>query len=214
MGFWKRPGRLEKPFLFSFENLSKAERKGDVHALLKEAAGVYTPEDLEEMLIRYGKKLQYIPKDYADALMISAREQIIDGYHKLMTTNLSDVHERVKVKRSWKEFCREAELLTSDNSSSSNLRRLKYLIAGFTMYILEEPAHPVGTPFPGGYHVELFEGVYYCPVRSVQSEVDETLCRFCPAVQSRERDLVLTKAEREFVESSEKLENYFYNFKG
>jgi len=26
---------------------------------------------------------------------------------------------------------------------------IKYLLAAFTMFILEEPAHPGGTPFPG-----------------------------------------------------------------
>ncbi|HJJ89870.1 MAG TPA: DUF2115 family protein [Methanocorpusculum sp.] len=79
---------------------------------------------------------------------------------------------------------------------------------------MNEPAHPVGTPVPDGFAVELHEGVYYCPVRTVQRKVDEALCRFCPATQSRERDLVLTRNQREIVEWEEKLENYFYNYHG
>jgi uncharacterized protein (UPF0305 family) len=90
--------------------------------------------------------------------------------------------------------------------SSGRLRALKYLVAGFTMYIPEEPAHPAGTPFPGGYTVEVC-----ITVRAAQGEVDAALC---PVVRSRERDLVLTRAERAFVEKEEKLENYYYHFKG
>lgn len=213
MGFWNRG--QDNHTEFSWDVFYSVKRKGELHLLLKEAAGNYSPEDLEEMLVRYGKKLQYVPKEYRDSLLVSARKQIVDGYHTLMTTELSEVHAAVKLRRSWKEFVTAAKAAAlRGDAGSARLRALKYLIAGFTMYILDEPAHPAGTPFPGGYCVELFEGVYYCPVRAVQGEVDETLCRFCPAVQSRERDLVLTKREREKVEKGEKLENYFYNFKG
>lgn len=213
MGFWNRGQKVQGEF--SWEPFFSVTRKGELHTLLKSAAAIYSPEDLEEMLVRYGRKLQYVPKEYRDLLLVSARKQIVDGYHNLMTTELTDVHSAVKLRRSWREFAEAAKTASfRGDADSARLRVLKYLIAGFTMYILDEPAHPEGTPFPGGYFVELHEGVYYCPVRAVQGEVDETLCRFCPAVQSRERDLVLTKGERERVEKGEKLENYFYNFKG
>ncbi len=183
-------------------------------AALREAAGLYSPEDLEEMLVRYGRKLEFVPAEYAAALMSSARGQVVDGYHGLMVAELDEVHGAVRLPRMWREFVREAGRQSSRGTEGDRLRALKYVIAAFAMFVCEEPAHPVGTPFPGGYAVELHEGVYYCPVREVQGEVDETLCRFCPAVQSRERDLMLTKEERWFVEREEKLENYFYNFKG
>ncbi len=35
---------------------------------------------------------------------------------------------------------------------------LKYLLAGFSMLVLDEPAPPAGTPFPG-------DGRYWWPVR-------------------------------------------------
>ena len=94
------------------------------------------------------------------------------------------------------------------------LAELKYLTAAYAMYVADELVHPMGTPFPDGYTVELHEGVYYCPVRAAQSEVDEALCRFYPAAQSREWDLVLTRGQREFVECEETLESYFYHYHG
>jgi hypothetical protein len=64
------------------------------------------------------------------------------------------------------------------------LRFLKYLLAGFSMFVLGEPAHAVGTPFPGGDTVQYLQGVYYCPVREKANDVGGALCPFCPAVQT------------------------------
>ncbi|MBP2133272.1 hypothetical protein J2128_001226 [Methanomicrobium sp. W14] len=33
-------------------------------------------------------------------------------------------------------------------------RLFYYLISAFTIFFLEKPGHPVGTPFPGGFKVE------------------------------------------------------------
>jgi uncharacterized protein (UPF0305 family) len=62
---------------------------------------------------------------------------------------------------------------------------LYYLIAAFTIFVCELPGHPVGTPFPGGFLVEERDGVYYCPVREKEDEVETSICPFCPAEQSR-----------------------------
>ncbi|MDR0980541.1 MAG: DUF2115 domain-containing protein [Methanocalculaceae archaeon] len=211
MGFWNRSG-AERSAAGGTDwyALERFSRKGELLAELKSCGSLFTPEDLEEMLARYSKKLVHVRKEYAATLLASARVQVVDGYHRMMIAELAAVHADVRLPVSWKEFVRFAAVQTH----GKRLAELKYLIAAYAMYIAEEPAHPVGTPFPGGYTVELHEGVYYCPVRAAQGEVDEALCRFCPAVQSRERDLVLTRGQREFVERGEKLENYFYNYHG
>lgn len=211
MGFWNRSGAERYAAGGTdWPALARLLRKGELLAELQSCGALFTPEDLEEMLVRYGKKLAHVRKEYAAVLLASARVQIVDGYHRMMTAELAAVHADVRLPGSWTEFVRFA----ADQTRGNRLAELKYLIAAYAMYVADEPAHPVGTPFPGGYSVELHEGVYYCPVRAAQSEVDEALCRFCPAVQSRERDLVLTRGQREFVERGEKLENYFYHYHG
>lgn len=212
MSFWNR-GDL-KINTFRFDTLEKASRKGDLLELLKDAGKKYTPDGLEEMILRYSKKLENVNADYKNSLIHFAKIQIIDGYHKMMTTELDDIHANVKLPGNFKKFIRFAESACEHDDERSRLRSLKFIIAAYMVFIEEEPVHPVGLPFPGGYKVEIFDGVYYCPVRSVWNEIDDALCRFCPAVQSREQDLVLSKEEREFVAKEEKLENYFYNFKG
>ena len=68
----------------------------------------------------------------------------------------------------------------------SGLRFLKFLLAGFCMFVQELPGHPVGMPFPGGDKVEIIDGTYYCPVREKANDVDAALCPFCPALQTPE----------------------------
>ncbi|RQD84155.1 MAG: DUF2115 domain-containing protein [Methanocalculus sp. MSAO_Arc2] len=62
-------------------------------------------------------------------------------------------------------------------------RLLYYLLSCFVIFVLGEPGHPIGTPFPGGFKVELKRGVICCPVREKEDEVPYALCRFCPAEQ-------------------------------
>lgn len=212
MSFWNRGE--SKINTFRFEELEKVSKKGNLLEQLKEAGKKYTPDDLEEMISRYSKKLESVEGDYKNSLIDFAKIQIIDGYHKMMTEELDEVHANIKLNSSFKKFIRFAETKCGKDDESSRLRSLKFIIAAYMIFIGEEPVHPVGMPFPGGYKVEKFDGVYYCPVRAVWNDIDDALCRFCPAVQSRERDLVLTKEEREFAAKEEKLENYFYNFKG
>ena len=214
MGFWNREGQPKSDTLFLWDEFLGISRKGVLLSALKEKAALYSPEDLELMLIRYAKKLENVPKDYAESLLYYARIQIIDGYQLLMTDELDEIHAAARLSPAWDQFVEDAKTASAKGTPGDRLRSLKYLIAAYTIYVRGEPVHPAGMPFPGGYHVELYDGVYYCPVRAVWHDIDEAFCRFCPAVQSRERDLVLSKDERDLVTKNEKLTNYFYNFKG
>lgn len=57
------------------------------------------------------------------------------------------------------------------------------IISLYTTYILEEPIHPVGTPFPGSLYVEEKDGVYYCPVKDANLESPNAVCKICIAEQ-------------------------------
>ncbi|HDQ07879.1 MAG TPA: DUF2115 domain-containing protein, partial [Methanoculleus sp.] len=58
-----------------------------------------------------------------------------------------------------------------------------YLLCAFAMYVLDEPGHPVGTPFPGGFAVFSRDGRYYCAIRDKEEEILHSICNFCPALQ-------------------------------
>ena len=57
------------------------------------------------------------------------------------------------------------------------------IISLYTTYILEEPIHPVGTPFPGSLKVIEKNGIYYCPVKDANLESPNAVCKICIAEQ-------------------------------
>ena len=58
-----------------------------------------------------------------------------------------------------------------------------YLLSAFSMFVMDEPGHPVGTPFPGGFMVEWRGQEYFCPIRDKEEEIPFSICNFCPAKQ-------------------------------
>jgi uncharacterized protein (UPF0305 family) len=61
--------------------------------------------------------------------------------------------------------------------------RIARLISLYTTFIRQEPVHPVGTKFPGGFTLRYEGGKYLCPVKEKQLKNPSALCRFCVSVQ-------------------------------
>ena len=61
--------------------------------------------------------------------------------------------------------------------------KIARLISLYTTFIREEPVHPVGTKFPGGFTLRFEGGKYLCPVKERQLKNPSALCRFCVSVQ-------------------------------
>ena len=73
--------------------------------------------------------------------------------------------------------------LEESKSFKSKFPLIYVIISLYTTYILEEPIHPVGTPFPGSLYVEEKDGVYYCPVKDANLESPTAVCKICIAEQ-------------------------------
>jgi uncharacterized protein (UPF0305 family) len=58
------------------------------------------------------------------------------------------------------------------------------IICLYTIFILNEPIHPIGTPFPGGLSVTYENEAYFCPVKDKQSKNPQAMCKFCISEQS------------------------------
>lgn len=80
-----------------------------------------------------------------------------------------------------------ATLKTYEDAESINTNTKFPLIYGiislYTTFILEEPIHPVGTPFPGSLYVEEKDGIFYCPVKDANFESPNAVCKMCIAEQ-------------------------------
>ncbi len=53
----------------------------------------------------------------------------------------------------------------------------------YSTFLLEEPIHPVGTPFPGSLKLEEKNGKFLCPVKDANKDTANAVCNICLAEQ-------------------------------
>ena len=180
----------------------------------------YSPADIQRMKRNFATKVQDLAPEYRDRLTRKIAGHLLGTYQRIrlawqqgmFRTMDEPIAERQK--EYWDMVagqCREDE-----GSDIPEIRFLKYLLAGYCMLVLDEPGHPVGTPFPGGDTVGFSDGTYYCPVREKAGDVDAALCPFCPARQTPEIGYLQPPTDpsehrkQEFIEHCHR----FHNFNG
>ncbi len=80
---------------------------------------------------------------------------------------------------------KQQKLAELDYDQHINFFKIYRLIALYTTFILKEPIHPVGMPFPGGLNIKYEKGTYYCPVKESQKDNPGAVCGFCIAEQTK-----------------------------
>ena len=86
------------------------------------------------------------------------------------------------------EFIDAVATLKSYHINESITSKTKFpliygIVSIYTTFILEEPIHPVGTPFPGSLKVEEKNGEFLCPVKDANLESPNAVCKMCIAKQ-------------------------------
>ncbi len=85
------------------------------------------------------------------------------------------------------EILKEQELLVKKETQEHlHFFRIYKLITIYTTFVLDEPVHPVGMPFPGGFKIKYEDGVYYCPVKENQKDNPGAVCGICIAEQDKD----------------------------
>jgi len=195
-----------------------AATKGELLRIIAGEVGAFDLHDLEAINVRFERKVENLPEDYRDRLLASVREEIFGAHHRLflLSRNGSDPgmdDPPDPALGAYAAMVAEA-CATKAREKDPKYLYLKYLLSGFTMFVRGEPAHPVGTPFPGGQIVDEWEGAYLCPVRDMADDVPYALCPYCPAVQSMEPTFPEMRARRLERRRRESLANYWTNYKG
>jgi hypothetical protein len=158
--------------------------------------------DLQIIGGRLNSDIEKLPTPYREAIRPYFREQIFGKHHTLISMARSGAFDRlngpIRDRETFLEFCAmlpDGCLVWEDTRECSPYfhnpknRLFYYLIAAFTMFVLEEPGHPVGMPFPGGFAVEQRGRKYYCLIRDKEKEVSSSICNFCPALQTEEPEI-------------------------
>jgi len=201
-------------------DLQKAKNRGDLGIRIASLVLQHSPVEIQQMKQNFSNKTRNITPEYRDRLTTKIAEHLLGTYQQIRLFHQQGVfktmHEPVtkEQKKYWDMVagqCREHE-----GGDEPAIRFLKYLLSGFCMLILNEPGHPPGTPFPGGDSVQFSGGIYYCPVREKENDVDAALCPFCPALQTPTIGYLRPpvnpgkRQKQEFIEHCHK----FHNFNG
>jgi len=179
--------------------LQAARTRGELGTLVAREVETYTLFDLQIIGGRLNAEIEKLPPPYREAVAPHFREQLFGKHHRLLALHRSGAFARftdpIRDRERFDAFCAmipEGTLAWNDAGERNPYfrnpknRLFYYLIAAFTMFVLEEPGHPAGMPFPGGFSVEHRSDGYYCLIRDREKEVFYSICNFCPARQADE----------------------------
>ena len=177
-------------------DLEKATTKGELGMLLAREISRYSLFDLQVIMGRIRYEIHRLPPAYRKAAGPYLLSQIVDTHHSLLTMctrgDFQAMARPIQARDLYLSFiamiprgCYAGDIrdVYLPQFHSPMHRLFYYLLAMFAMYVLEQPGHPVGTPFPGGMKIEEREGAFICPVRDKEKEVFFSICNFCPAKQ-------------------------------
>lgn len=145
----------------------------------------YSLVELQDIRGQLEREFRHLPPGYRRRLYPKIMEQVFGTHHLLLVTSRKGI--RGAGERLDPDFFRYCDMAEREISRAEPHRKrsvlLYYLLAAFNLFVVSLPGHPVGTPFPGGSRVEQENGVYYCPIRDKEDDVESSICPYCPARQ-------------------------------
>ncbi len=156
--------------------------------VLKKEAGSISIIDImtaHSYLVAEGKYIQgnyreeYL-RAYVKGFILRLKE-IKDNKNKYTgTIDVSELKEAVEL------LNEQEQMLLKIRSKESHFFKIYKIISIYTTFVLDEPIHIVGTPFPGGFKVKHENGTYFCPVKEKQKDNPGAVCGFCIAEQDKD----------------------------
>ncbi len=169
-----------------FSNVAIAEEKVSPHAILKvlkEYSATISVFDLMKVNAEMIEESKYVQENYKDKSHAGYAKYFLGRIREIRNDNTIYDNDIDK-----EEFIDAVATLKSYHDAESLTHKTKFpliyaIISLYTTFVLEEPIHPVGTPFPGSLKVEEKNGVFYCPVKDANLESPNAVCKMCIAEQ-------------------------------
>ncbi len=171
---------LEKFEILDLDKLTRNQLRDIVKA---EAKNIHMKDImLAASFLREDAK--YMPKSY--------REDYIERFSKAFFLRIKELKEDTNDYCGYVDVEKLQEFLKVLNQQNIDAKgnnercfvRIARIIATYTTFVREEPIHPIGTRFPGGFVLYGENGIYFCPVKKRQLKNPNALCRFCVSVQN------------------------------
>ncbi len=179
-------------------DMAAAKTKGDLGVCLAREVRRFGHYDLAVLSARVRQETDILPNPYREQFRPYADKWFFGRYHELLkcdrTGAWKQMQDPITDRETYMKFCRmipdaclrneEYAPYSGDNEMMVPFYHLfYYLLCAFAMYVCDEPGHPEGTPFPGGFTVHKKRGAYYCAIRDKEEEIWHSICNFCPALQ-------------------------------
>ncbi|MGB9979651.1 DUF2115 domain-containing protein [Methanobacterium sp.] len=169
-------------------DLSKNVPKQTLLDALKCEAGTINITDIMAAFVHLKKESIYVQASYREefdhayiqSFLMRIKEIRNNKKHYDGLISADELQEAIKI---LKDQQRLAEL---DHDQHMNFFKIYRLITIYTTFIMDEPVHPVGMPFPGGFKIKQKKGVYYCPVKESQKDNPGAVCGICIAEQDQD----------------------------
>ena len=161
-------------------------KKEDLMKILKKYSRIISPQDLMMATAVLREDGKYVQANYREKFLemyvkyfIMRIKEILDNESD-MSQNINKERFEDSLENLEHQFNKEKSVQKEDSKFP-----LRYtLVSLYTTFILEEPIHPVGSPFPGNLKVEEKDGKFYCPVKDAQMDNENAVCHFCLAQQT------------------------------
>lgn len=165
-------------------NFSQNISKNDLLKALKGEANQVHINDFIKTCSFLKKNMEHVHPHYQEEYIKMYTEGYLKGYRDVKNdkTSYSGHVDVVKLTEAIQLLQRQEELMKAEFGNNRSFK--PYLIMSlYTTFILDEPVHPVGTPFPGGLKVRKEKDIYYCPVKENNEDNPLAVCGFCIAQQ-------------------------------
>jgi uncharacterized protein (UPF0305 family) len=166
-------------------DFSRDVKKNDLLEALKGEANQLHINDFIKTCSFLRKSMEHVHPHYQEEYIKMYTEGYLMGYRDVKNDKTSYIEfvDGEKLNKSIELLKTQEKLMEEEFGEGIRSFKPYMIMSIYTTFILEEPVHPVGTPFPGGFLVRKEKDIYYCPVKESNEDNPLAVCGFCIAEQ-------------------------------
>lgn len=159
--------------------------KNDLLEVLKEEAKQIHINDFIKSCSFLRKNMEHVHPHFQEEYIKMYTEGYLRGYRdvKIDKTQYEGYVDADELGESVKLLNEQEKLMEDEFGQGTRSFKPFMILSLYTTFVQDEPVHPVGTPFPGGYKVRKEKEIYYCPVKKNNENNPLAVCGFCIAEQ-------------------------------
>ena len=166
-------------------DFSQEITKNDLLDALKDEAKQISIHDFIKTCSYLRKNMEHVHPHFQEEYIKMYTEGYLAGFIDIKKDNhhYNGTVDGSEIKESILLLIKQEKMMITEFGEDKRSFRPYMIMSLYKTYILDEPIHPVGTPFPGGLKVRKENRTYYCPVKDNNEDNPMAVCGFCIAEQ-------------------------------